>query len=101
EATELSAEQIRREIHQHVPVIDFADVRDVGKNFAPDGDAFLHNPHAILRRKRALNGHAPVGFTVSPAEGYARAAIFIAGLEDQVLSFLTDKSEQVDVLAVV
>src|SRR5713226_10515679 len=100
-ATQFSAEQIRREIHKHVAVIDLADVRDVGKNFSPDGNAFLDNPHAIPRRKRALDGHVPVGFTGFPAQGYAGAAIFIAGLEDQVFALLTDKSEQIDALAVV
>src|SRR3989475_11283937 len=100
-ATQLSAEQIRREIHQHVAVIDLADVCDVRKNFAPDGDAFLNDPHAILRRERALDGHVPVSFTGFPSEGYAGATIFIARFEDQVLALLTDKSEQVDALAVV
>src|SRR6266851_7175544 len=99
--TELSAEQVRGEIHQHVAVIDLADVRDVRKNFAPDGDAFLGDPHTVLRRKRALDRRVPVSFTSFPAKGHARAAILIARLQDKVFALFTDKGEQIDALSVV
>ena len=92
-ASELSAEQIRGEIHQHVAVIDPADVRDVRKDFAADGDAFLGDPHTVLRRKRALDRRVPVSFARFPAEGHAGAAILIARLQDKVLAFFTNKCE--------
>src|SRR6266851_5049917 len=98
-ATKLSAEQVRGEIHQHVAVIDLADIRDIRKDFAADWDAFLDDPHAVLRRKRILDRRVPGGFAGFPAQGHARAAIFIAGLKDQVLAFFADKSEQFDGLA--
>src|SRR5438477_5291213 len=47
-AAELSAKQVRSEIHEHVAVIYSADIRDVRKDFAPDGDAFLNDPCAVL-----------------------------------------------------
>src|SRR5258708_28587218 len=100
-ASELSAEQVRSEIHQHVAVIDLADVRDVRKDFATDRDAFLDDPHPVLCRKRKLDRRVPGVFSGFPAEGHSGAAILIAGLKDQVFALLTDKAEQLDGLAVV
>src|SRR5437870_11309870 len=77
-AAELSAKQVRSEIHEHVAVIDPADIRDVRKNFAPDGDAFLDDPCAVLRRKGVLDPPVPVGFTGFPAESYTGTAVLIA-----------------------
>src|SRR5229473_6606775 len=92
EATDFSAEQVRRKIHQHVAVIDFADVRDIWKNFTADRDALLGDPHTVLRRKCALDRHIPIGFAGFPAERHAGTSVFVAGFQDQVLAFLADKS---------
>src|SRR5882724_13189867 len=54
-AAKFSAEQVRREIHQHVAVIDFADIGDVRENLSADRDPFLDDPHAVFRRKRSLD----------------------------------------------
>src|SRR2546426_10606258 len=77
-ATELSAEQVRGEIHQHVAGIDFAGLSNVREDFAPGGDAFLGDPYAVLRRKSKLDRPVPGGLTGFPAAGHAGAAKFIA-----------------------
>src|SRR6267143_3177029 len=100
-ATEFSAEQVWGEIHQHVAVIDFAGLSHVREDFAPDGDAFLGDPRAVLRRKSKLDRRVPGGFTGFPSESHAGAAIFIAGLKDHVFALFTNEGEQFDGLAVV
>src|SRR5258708_8485308 len=80
-ATKLSTEQVRGEIHQHVAVIDPAGVRDVRKDLAADGNAFLDDPHAVLRGKRTFDRRSPGGFTGFPAERHTGAALLIAGLK--------------------
>src|SRR5260370_10264800 len=90
-ATDFSAEQVRSEIHQHVAVIDLADARDVRKDFTADGDALLDDPPAVLCRERILDRRVPGGFLGFPTQGHARAAILIAGVEDQGLAFVTRK----------
>src|SRR5208282_6874459 len=37
ETAEFSAEEVGGEIDEHVAVVNFADISDVGKNFAADG----------------------------------------------------------------
>src|SRR5207302_9695220 len=63
---EFSAEQVRSEIHQHVSVIDFADVGDVREDLAADGDALLGDPHAVFCRKCKLDRGVPGGFAGFP-----------------------------------
>src|SRR6266852_2826758 len=46
EAAQFSAEEIWSEIDEHVFELYAAGLRDVGKNLAADGDAFLHDPAA-------------------------------------------------------
>src|SRR5512137_537072 len=48
EAAKFAAEEIGSEIHQHVAEVDLSNLRDVGKNFAADGNPFLSDPHAVL-----------------------------------------------------
>src|SRR5437879_12005567 len=55
-AAQFSAEQVRREVHQHVPVVHLAAVRGERKNLAADRNAFLRDPQAIFGRQRALDG---------------------------------------------
>src|SRR6266403_5453914 len=85
-ATELSAEQIRGEIHQHVAVIDFAGLSNVREDFAPDGYAFLGDPHAVLCRKSKLDRRVPGGFTGFPAGGPAGPPYSSPGLRANVLA---------------
>src|SRR6266581_3393374 len=100
EAAEFAAEQIRREIDEHVAEIDLPDVRDVRKQFAADGDAFLDDPDTICRSEGAFDGLIPSSFTGFPAEGDAGAAILVARFEYQVFAVLADEGEQLDGLAV-
>src|SRR6266849_5858704 len=70
-AAQFSAEQVRREVHQHVPVVHLADVRGERKNLAADRNAFLRDPHAIFGRQRALDGVVPRAFAGLPAKRHA------------------------------
>src|SRR5438132_8188709 len=80
-AAELSAKQVRGEIHQHVAVIDPADLRDVRKNFAPDGDTLLNDPCAVLCEKRIFDRCVPGCLIIFPSEIDTRSAVIIARLQ--------------------
>src|SRR5229473_6259625 len=97
---QLSAEQIGREVHQHVPVVHLADVRGERKNLAADRNTFLRDPHAILGGQRALDGVVPRVFAGLPAKRHARTAILIARFQHQVFALLADKREQLHLLPV-
>jgi len=101
---QLSAEQIRCEIHQHVPEITWPPHRCAEKRPA-DRDALLHNP-ATMRL-----GHLPPGNASSMARSQCFASfprpasrpfsIFIAGLQHQVLLAFSYVLQQLNRLAVV
>src|SRR6266446_120480 len=99
-AAQFSAEQVRREVHQHVPVVHLADVRGERKNLAADRNAFLRDPHAIFRRQRALDGAVPRVFTGLPAKRHARTAVLIARFQYQFFAVLANKREQLHLLPV-
>src|SRR5712664_39114 len=99
-AAQFSAEQIRRKVHQHVPVVHLADVGGERKDLAADRNAFLRDPHAIFRRQRALDGAVPRVFTGLPAKRHARTAVLIARFQYQVFALLADKREQLHLLPV-
>ena len=86
--------------------IGAAGFRDVGENFAADGDAFLHDPAAGVATRgcggeRFFDGGVPGFFVGFPAEGYAGAAVFVAGLEDEIVALFADEGEKLDRVAVV
>src|SRR6267143_1197083 len=105
EAAELAAEEIGGEVDEHVAEFDDFVARDVGKNFAADGDALLHDPCGALCAglgcgDGAGDGFIPIVFVGLPAEGDAAAAVFIAGLEHEVFTFFANEGQEFDVLAV-
>src|SRR5215467_7338143 len=59
EPAQLSAEKVRRKIHQHVAKLHLAIRLNPRKYFATNRDALLHNPAAavrlLLRRNRLFN----------------------------------------------
>src|ERR1700674_5313460 len=105
EAAELAAEEIGSEVDEHVAELDGFVGRDVGKNFAADGDALLHNPGGALFSglgggDGAGNGFVPIVFVGFPAERDAAAAVFIAGLEHEVFALFANEGQEFDVLTV-
>src|SRR6266849_2160551 len=106
EAAEFAAEEIRSEVDEHVAEFDVFVRRDVGENFAADGDALLHDPGATFFAgfgggNGALDGFVPIVLAGFPAEGDAGAAVFVAGLEHQVLAVCANERKEIDVLTVV
>src|SRR5216684_7680512 len=111
EAAEFAAEEIGGEIDEHVAELDSFLRHDVGENLAANRDAFLHDPGAALfsrfggaglgGRNGALDGFVPVVLAGFPAEGDAGAAVFIVGLEHQVLAVCANERKEIDVLTVV
>jgi hypothetical protein len=110
EAGELSSEKIGREIDEHVFEVDgrifAAGLRDVGEDFAADGDAFLDDPAAsiaahVCSGESFFDGGVPGFFVAFPAESDASAAVFVAGLQDEVLALCADEREKLDRVAVV
>src|SRR5579859_162880 len=109
EAAEFSAEQIGREVHQHVAKLDGLDRRDVRENFPADGDAFLDDPNAAGRcgvdgidgGDRAADGFVPIFFVGFPTESDPASSVFIAGFEHKVFAIFANELQQLDVFAVV
>src|SRR4029077_9350332 len=110
EAGGFAAEELGRDVDQHVAELDGLGGGDVGENFAADGDALLHNPSAglfgrlgsggVAAGDGAADGVIPIMFVGFPAEGYAGASIFIAGLEHEVFALFANEGEQVDMLTI-
>src|SRR4029077_14224111 len=58
EAGGFAAEELGRDVDQHVAELDGLGGGDVGENFAADGDALLHNPSAGLFGRLGSGGVA-------------------------------------------
>ena len=110
EAGELSSEKIGREIDEHVFEVDgrifAAGLRDVGEDFAADGDAFLDDPAAsiaahVCSGESFFDGGVPGFFVGFPAESYTGAAVLVAGLENKILALVANEGEKLDCVAVV
>src|SRR5712664_3896759 len=106
EAAEFAAKQVRGEIDEHVTELDGVVGCDIGKDFAANGDALLHDPAAGIftgpnGRDGATDGLVPIVFVGFPAEGDAAAAVFIAGFEHEIRTVFANEIEQLDMLAVV
>src|ERR1700677_1956811 len=110
EAGEATAEEIGREIDEHVFEVNggigAAGFRDVGENFAADWDAFLNDPAACVAT-RGCGGECffdrgvPGFFVGLPSESYAGAAVFVAGFEHEIVAFFADEREKLDRVAAV
>src|SRR6267378_2963952 len=106
EPSKFSAKHIRRQVHQHVPKLNFSVGADVGELAAPHGDLFLHNPAAVLFRrcpagKSSLDRFFPVLGVHFPPKRYAGSAVFVAGFHDQVLLIFPDVVKQRNRLALI
>src|SRR5437764_584184 len=84
-AAQFSPKQVRRKVHQHIAVVHTARLRDIREDFAANGNPLLHDPCAVFRREGASDSFIPSGFAGFPSQCDAGAAIFVAGLEHQVL----------------
>src|SRR5882762_7901536 len=106
EAAEFAAKEIGGQVDEHVAGFDISVGRDVGKNFAADGDALLHDPGAtgfsgLGGGDGAGDGFIPIVLVGFPAKGDAAAAVFVAGLEDEVFALFANEREEIDVIAIV
>src|SRR5262249_40272937 len=77
-SAQLAAKQVRREIPQHVLVVDRAVLRDVRKYFAPDRNALLDDPRAAVRSNRFGDRRIPLAFIRFPSQGHAASSVFVA-----------------------
>jgi len=96
EAADLSAEKIRREVDQHVAIIDCAVGLHPRKNFAANGDALLNDPAALRGGDGFFDDGVPLGLAGFPAERDAAPPVFVTGFQHQVLSLATDEIEEFD-----
>src|SRR5260370_33776255 len=88
EAAQFATEEIGSEVDEHVAEFKAFVRRDVGENFAADGDALLHDPCAAffagpVGGDSVLGGRVPILLAAFPADGDACATVFIVGLQRQ------------------
>src|SRR5260370_29298549 len=105
EAAEFAAKQVWGEVDEHVSELNGMVGRDVGEDFAANGDALLHDPAAGIFAGAsggdgATDGLVPIVFVGFPAEGDAAAAVFIAGFEHEIRTVFANEIEQLDMIAV-
>ncbi len=93
EAADFSPKKIWREIDEHVAVVDFADIGDIGEYFAANGDALLDDPGAVFCGKGAANRRIPASLVCFPTKSHARAPVFVARLEDEVFALPADECD--------
>src|SRR5271157_1256639 len=87
---QLSAEQIRREIHEHVPECHLAARTDVRKHVPADRDALLHDPASMRLSllptgQSFINGALPMFRVRFPSQRHPHSSVLITGLQHQVL----------------